>query len=425
MNIHFKLRSQGKSDPVITLQIFDSRFIGRKFMYSTGATVKASLWDKRRNRTKAAPAQPYEDELLMLNKHLDRLEKCVIEFLSERHNNKSIDRHELKTYIQNSMVDEIDDRSKEIKKESEFSKLWEHFIQSGKSSSGEPITSGTKRSKTQTLRLVEKYCLKKKLSLSFEKIDMTFYHDFDQYMQEQGLNSNTRGKHFKEIKAILREAEDRDIKVNTAFRKKSFKVVRTKPDNVYLNDEEIKKIFNLKFTPGLERQKDIFIMACYVGARHSDWNQIRNENIIVEGGKEMLRIKQTKTGEVAHVPVHSAVRAIINKYKGTPPPVITNQKFNEALKVICKKSELGTVNIGNNLVEKWTEISTHTARRSFATNAYLSRTMDVYQIMKCTGHKTEASFLRYLKLDGKDFAMQAADSKFFKDDSWTSLKIAS
>jgi len=44
-------------------------------------------------------------------------------------------------------------------------------------------------------------------------------------------------------------------------------------------------------------------------------------------------------------------------------------------------------------------------------------------IMKCTGHKTEESFKKYLKLDGIDYAQIASESKFFTED-WTLLKIA-
>jgi integrase len=139
----------------------------------------------------------------------------------------------------------------------------------------------------------------------------------------------------------------------------------------------------------------------------------------------MLRIKQTKTGAIVHVPIHTAVRTILKKYGNNIPKVISNQKFNTALKLICQKADLGKVIIEGRTVEKWQEITTHTARRSFATNAYLSRSMDVYQIMRFTGHKSESSFLRYLKLDGKDFAIQSADSKFFQDDIWTTLKVAS
>ena len=46
---------------------------------------------------------------------------------------------------------------------------------------------------------------------------------------------------------------------------------------------------------------------------------------------------------------------------------------------------------------KYTCVSTHTARRSFATNSYL-RGIDTLLIMAITGHKTESEFLKYIKL---------------------------
>lgn len=261
--------------------------------------------------------------------------------------------------------------------------------------------------------------------VSFETIDMNFYHSFDSYMKEMPLCGNSRGRHFKEIKAMLREAMDRDIKVNLSFQKKSFKVIRNATDNTYLNDDELKKILHLKLPPALEVHRDIFIMACFIGARYSDWKQIRKSFIVTENGRDLLKLTQTKTGDIVHIPVHPVVALILNKYNGEPPRVISSTKFNKALKTICSDAKLGNVVIDGVEVEKWTEISTHTARRSFATNAYLSKSLDVYQIMKCTGHKTEASFLIYLKLNGKDYAMQAAESKFFNNDSWTGLSIAS
>jgi integrase len=269
------------------------------------------------------------------------------------------------------------------------------------------------------LRLVQKFAAQSLLQFSFNEIDMTFYHNFDKFMRSLGLNGNSRGKHFKEIKAVMREAIDRDYKVNMAFQKKSFKVIRSQPDSIFLNDDEIRKILGLKLDNRLERLRDLFIMACFVGARHSDWHQINCKNISLEKGKEILKLKQQKTSDVTHVPVHPVVRMILHKYGEDLPKVISNQKFNEAVKEICQLAELGTTTIDKQTTPKWREVTTHTARRSFATNAYLSRSMDVYQIMKCTGHKTESSFLRYLKLNGKDFAIQAADSSFFTNNSFT------
>jgi integrase len=425
MNIHFTLRKQGKADPMIILQVFDGRFEGRKFMYSTGQSIPDHHWDKRKSRAKLILAKSKEHE--ELNRYLDKLEQTVISFKSERHNQDSLNRQDLKSYILKSKVNERKEKESNLQNESDFFKTWEKIIDETKTAQGEGIVSGTKIAKKQTLRLVRKFAIEKSLLLSFDVIDMSFYHSFDSYMKKQGLNGNSRGRHFKEIKAVLRESIDRDIKVNLSFQKKSFKVIRSTPDNTYLNDDEIKRILKLKLSPALEKNRDIFVMACFVGARYSDWSQIRKGSIAVENDKEILKIRQAKTSETIHIPVHPVVRMILNKYNGEPPKVISNQKFNESLKDICKEEDakLGKVIIDGKEVEKWTVITTHTARRSFATNAYLSKSLDVYQIMKCTGHRTEASFLIYLKLNGKDYALQAAESDFFNNRLWSAMSIAS
>lgn len=421
MNIHFKLRAQGKSQPKIILVIFDSRFKGRKFMFSTGLCIAPVAWDKRKERSKMSFGSKNEIAQSTLNQILDEIEQKAIAFLSERHGNNRLSRNELKAFLSQA----TDGGSNRESIPEQIFKTWESIILSTKSSNGVPITQGTVRSKTQTLNLLKEFTKAEKFELSFEAMDMNFYHQFDDYMCRQGLSGNTRGKHFKEIKAVLREAADRGININTSFQKKSFRVIRAKPDNIYLNENEIKKIFLLDLSSAQSRLRDIFVMAAYSGLRHSDWDQLRKENIITERSMQMLRIQQKKTNDIVYIPIHSAVRQILEKYTESPPKVISNQKFNEALKMICKKADLGVVNIDGKSFEKWELVSTHTARRSFATNAYLSKSMDVYQIMNCTGHKSESSFLRYLKLDGRDFAIQAAESKFFKDDNWNTMKIAS
>jgi len=52
-------------------------------------------------------------------------------------------------------------------------------------------------------------------------------------------------------------------------------------------------------------------------------------------------------------------------------------------------------------------------RRSFCTNAYLSK-MDSLDIMALSGHKTEANFLKYIKVTGKERAKRIAEHKFFQ-----------
>ena len=59
-------------------------------------------------------------------------------------------------------------------------------------------------------------------------------------------------------------------------------------------------------------------------------------------------------------------------------------------------------------------IGTHTARRSFCTNAYLSK-MPVIDIMALSGHTTEKEFYNYIKVTPQERAVKIADSAFFNN----------
>ncbi len=413
--IHFKTRKQGKTDPVITLQVFDARFPKRRCILSLGRHVPPGDWDKRKQRTKSNP---------QLNTYMDSVSGAVIEFLNDRIGSSSLNREDLKKHLEAKKKNERAERQEQLSREVPFFATWERIINETKTPSGEPLSPNTIRAKKQTLRLLKDYAIEKKVELTFQNIDLNFYHSFDAFMQGKGLKGNSRGKHFKELKAVMREAAERDIPVNEAYRKKKFRVIKESVDDVYLSIEEIKKLMALKLDKTKEGIRDLFVMACFSGLRHSDWYQIRPENIVREDGREMLAIKQKKTGDRIHIPIHPVVRMILAKYDGHPRRVPSSQKFNKSIQAICKDANLGNVVLNGKSVEKWKEVSSHTARRSFATNAYLSRSLDVYQIMRCTGHKTESSFLKYLKLNGRDYARLAADAKFFNDTEWTTLKVA-
>ena len=62
--------------------------------------------------------------------------------------------------------------------------------------------------------------------------------------------------------------------------------------------------------------------------------------------------------------------------------------------------------------KKFELVSTHTARRSFATNAFL---MDVppLSIMKFTGHRTEKSFMKYIRISQEENANKLLNHPFF------------
>jgi integrase len=80
------------------------------------------------------------------------------------------------------------------------------------------------------------------------------------------------------------------------------------------------------------------------------------------------------------------------------------------LKLIGQKAHDEKISKGD--LKKWLVIRTHTARRSFATNAYLSG-IPMRDIMQITGHHTTESFLRYIRVTKLETAQKLKDHPFF------------
>jgi len=126
---------------------------------------------------------------------------------------------------------------------------------------------------------------------------------------------------------------------------------------------------------------------------------------------------ESKTGGKVWIPLHPMVEYIINKYDGLLPDVPSNQKFNDYIKEVGELTEINepfkkSITKGGvkqtTVYKKWELVSTHTARRSFATNAY-NVGVPSLTIMAITGHKTETSFLKYIKVTPKEHALKLKD----------------
>ncbi len=159
----------------------------------------------------------------------------------------------------------------------------------------------------------------------------------------------------------------------------------------------------------LDKVRDAFLVGCYTGLRYSDYSDLKMDNIR-NGYIERVQIK---TGQKVVIPVHSVVKTILNKYHGSPPPMISNQRSNKYIKELCKmipelNQEISIKQQINGIaktiaVPKYSLISTHTARRSFATNQYKAGVPSI-TIMAITGHKTEKVFLNYIKIKPDEHA---------------------
>lgn len=277
---------------------------------------------------------------------------------------------------------------------------------------GKVLAKGTIKSYRNTLKYLQSFQATVKRPVDFETIDLEFYSSFREYLSKKCLQgTNSVDKHIKTLKTVLNDATERGINKNMAFRGKGFKRISEKVDTIYLTEAEIQLLaeVDLKGRKGHEQVRDLFIIGCHTGLRFSDLSRVKPENI--KGG--FIELTQQKTGEPVVIPVHRQVAAILDKYDGDLPPAITNQKTNQYLKEIAKaipgfmqkhtKSfTKGGTGITQNL-EKWKLISSHTARRSFATNNYLNG-VPAITIMAITGHKTEKAFMNYIKVTPREHA---------------------
>lgn len=96
---------------------------------------------------------------------------------------------------------------------------------------------------------------------------------------------------------------------------------------------------------------------------------------------------------------------------------ITNTKpaYSTCEEGITEKNEVSYVENGEKktyLVDKCDLVKTHTARRSGATNMYLTG-IPTIAIMKITGHKTEKKFMKYIKITEEQTAMELMNHPYF------------
>ena len=252
---------------------------------------------------------------------------------------------------------------------------------------------------------LQEFEAKESFRVDFDTIGKDFYIKFTDYLKAKGFKPNTIGSHIKRIKRLMNEANQDNLTTNKDHQKRDFKVLKEDADTIFLNETEIKMLYEMEIEfPGYRRIRDIFVLNCYTGLRHSDWHKVTKEKI--ENGK--LYVLTQKTKEPVIIPVKPLVKEILEKYESIYIP--SNQKTNDSLRWIGKKAH--EKELGNGNKKKWLEIRTHTARRSFATNAYLAG-IPMRDIMQITGHRTTDSFLKYIRVTKLETAEKLKDHPFF------------
>lgn len=292
--------------------------------------------------------------------------------------------------------------------------------------------------KTLKNHLLE-YVNDNKVELNFNDITMGFYNNFLNYFHYDNKATNTIGKNIKNLKVIMSSSFDEGLHNNTEFQKKEFKVIEEASDNIYLTESELDAIYELDLSGKkdlhLDKVRDLFIISARTALRYSDVTNLKRHNFMFNEKGYFLSVIAQKPGKLVMIPLKKQVVDIFNKYNGELPRALSNQKMNSYLKEIGKKAGINTIMTKSitkggvkeqSIKEKWELITTHTARRSAATNLFLAG-FPAISIMRLTGHGTERSFMKYIRMSEEDNAYKMAESDYFRNDfkeeNYSTLKV--
>ena len=275
--------------------------------------------------------------------------------------------------------------------------------------SGTKLTPATLATYKSTRKVLKEYASTRNKVLLLDAINFEFKNDFVTFLYENKHNKgeyrlNTVDKFLKTIVVFMRHAFENNFTNNNAALKKGFKIPREDSNAIYLTENELKTLYELKLPINEAEVRDSFLLSCYTGLRYSDISRLSTKHLNFEDNT--INMVTYKTNQQVIIPMKQLVREIIEKYDNKPPKPQCNQATNRMLKKVCKQAGItdlisNTETVGGKRKEctfyKYEKVTTHTGRRSFATNAYKSGLPSIY-IMKITGHKTDDSFMKNMAL---------------------------
>lgn len=406
---------------------------GRKLdcTLATGLKVEPKNWSQAKQKVKNTSGDKTKD---VINNHLQDLKKYIIDnFNLDNAKGVYID----KQWFQKKLAFYFNRPLNEsILEQVYFCPYVKQYITDAPTrivkSTNKPVTTGTITKYKTTLKKLLAYEDYSKTKIKFTDLDLNFHTNFLKYLYSvEKLGINVSGKYIAIIKSFANSALLKGLPVHEEIKHPNFFIPTEKTEDIYLKDEEINTIYNHNFhnNERLANARDLFIIGLRTGLRISDFLRLKQTNL--KDG--FIEIETQKTGQEVVIPMHWQVKEILEKRNGFPAK-LSDQKFNLYIKEVAEISGLKELTKGSKINKETNRkekgifpkhelITSHICRRSFASNLYGE--LPNLVIMAITGHKTEAQFLRYIKITPKENALKLKEywAKQKETNSYEQLKM--
>ena len=227
------------------------------------------------------------------------------------------------------------------------------------------------------------------------EVNAELVRNFEHFLKvERGCAQNTVIRYMKCFKKIINLAINNEWMHRNPFAGIKFHEQVINKD--FLSQDEVTKLIQTDF--GIEKLnlvRDIFAFQIFTGLAYVDVLNLRPEHILTDAkGKIWIHKARQKTDNMCYIPLLQFPIMILEKYaeypeclqKGTLLPVYQNQTMNAYLKQIASICGISKV------------LTTHTARRTFATVIALANNVSLANVSKMLGHTTVRMTQRYAKV---------------------------
>lgn len=354
---------------------------GERVTFTTGKYIHPNEWDavKQKAKGKSETAQAINTYLLQLRNKIYRRELELMD----------------RGYIVNpsTLRDACLEKVESIQSKS-LCQIFQEYIDDARKSIGIDVKKDTVYSYERTYDLLKDYMkvTYKRNDFALQELNLSFIDKFNVYLRsELKHKKNTAVKHLRCLMRVVNvSVANRHLSFDPFL---NFKAQREICERVFLTEEELRILINKDFRiKRLERVRDLFVFCCFTGLSYSDVKTLTPEHFETDTyGRIWIKKKRVKTGVLFRVPLLPIPKLILEKYKGGDKllPVVDLSSMDAYLKEIA---ELCGIN---------KNISSHTARFTFATTVTITNHISLEVVSKMMGHTNNRMTSHYAKIVDK------------------------
>ena len=354
-NKNKQLNAQGKA-----LLHVEASLEKKKIYFSTHIYLKPEQWDNKRKAIKRHP-------------HARELNYMLLEFIIH------LEQKELNVWKSGGEVtlQILKDNPPSIKTNSFIPFVEDEICHS-------PNKESTRKNKNTTLQLLKRF----RSDLKFNDITPQLIYDFERFLYEQGMQTNTVAKHMKHLKTFVNTAINKgqiDANKNPFQR---YRIKKQTGKHSFLLPEEMQRLEDLKLRGkkvALSHTLDAFLFCCYTGLRYSDFTHLSETNITLINENPWIIFRTIKTGTEVKLPLHLLFEGkawlLLKKYHNKWNEFFAIKPNSTANKELIKLGKLANIH---------KHFSFHSARHTNAT-LLIYRGAQITTVQKLLGHRNIAT----------------------------------